>query len=41
MTGTVSLVIDGDARIVVDPGMVEDREHILGPLRAHGLARRT
>jgi glyoxylase-like metal-dependent hydrolase (beta-lactamase superfamily II) len=38
VTGTVSLVLDGETRIVVDPGMVEDREHILGPLRAHGLA---
>jgi glyoxylase-like metal-dependent hydrolase (beta-lactamase superfamily II) len=36
VTGTVSLVLDGDAVIVVDPGMVEDREHILGPLRRHG-----
>ena len=35
---TVSLVLDGDARIVVDPGMVADREQILGPLRGHGLA---
>ncbi|MGH2488627.1 MAG: MBL fold metallo-hydrolase [Candidatus Limnocylindria bacterium] len=35
---TVSLVLDGDARIVVDPGMVGDRQDILGPLRNHGLA---
>jgi len=35
---TVSLVLDGDARIVVDPGMVADREQIIGPLRGHGLA---
>jgi glyoxylase-like metal-dependent hydrolase (beta-lactamase superfamily II) len=35
--GTVSLVVDGDARIVVDPGMVADRSEILDPLRAHGL----
>lgn len=35
--GTVSLVQDGDARIVVDPGMVADREEILGPLRSAGL----
>jgi glyoxylase-like metal-dependent hydrolase (beta-lactamase superfamily II) len=36
--GTVSLVLDGDARIVVDPGMVADRSEILDPLAAHGLA---
>ena len=36
--GTVSLVVDGDQRIVVDPGMVADREEILGPLRDLGLA---
>ena len=35
---TVSLVVDGGARIVVDPGMVADREDILGPLRDRGLA---
>jgi len=34
---TVSLVEDGDARIVVDPGMVANREAILGPLRSRGL----
>jgi glyoxylase-like metal-dependent hydrolase (beta-lactamase superfamily II) len=38
VTGTVSLVVDGAARIVVDPGMVADREDILGPLREHGIA---
>lgn len=37
-TGTVSLVVDGDAVIVVDPGMVADREDILVPLRAQGFA---
>ena len=37
VTGTVSLVEDGDARIVVDPGMVANRDEILDPLRARGL----
>jgi glyoxylase-like metal-dependent hydrolase (beta-lactamase superfamily II) len=37
VSGTVSLVLDGDARLVVDPGMVADREEILGPLRQHGV----
>jgi glyoxylase-like metal-dependent hydrolase (beta-lactamase superfamily II) len=31
---TVSLVRDGEARIVVDPGMVADRRLILDPIRA-------
>jgi glyoxylase-like metal-dependent hydrolase (beta-lactamase superfamily II) len=34
--GTVSLVQDGDALIVVDPGMVADREEILAPLVSLG-----
>jgi glyoxylase-like metal-dependent hydrolase (beta-lactamase superfamily II) len=34
---SVSLVRDGDAVIVVDPGMVADRELILAPLRGAGL----
>jgi len=37
VAGTVSLVIDGSAVIVVDPGMVADRELILAPLRALGV----
>ncbi len=37
VSGTVSLIVDGDARLVVDPGLVADREQILGPLREHGL----
>ena len=37
-TATVSLVLDGEAVIVVDPGMVADREDIIGPLRALGHA---
>ncbi len=36
--GTVSLVEDGDIRIVVDPGMVADREEILAPLISLGLS---
>jgi glyoxylase-like metal-dependent hydrolase (beta-lactamase superfamily II) len=34
---TVSLVRDGEARIVVDPGMVADRRLILDPIRAFEL----
>jgi glyoxylase-like metal-dependent hydrolase (beta-lactamase superfamily II) len=37
VAGTVSLIIDGDARLVVDPGMVPSTEAILGPLREHGV----
>ena len=33
---SVSLIEDGDAIIVVDPGLVATREAILDPLRAHG-----
>ena len=36
--GTVSLIRDGDALIVVDPGLVPDRSVILGPLRDLGVA---
>jgi glyoxylase-like metal-dependent hydrolase (beta-lactamase superfamily II) len=38
VSGTVTLIIDGDAVIVVDPGMVADREALLGALAAHGPA---
>ena len=38
VAGTVSLVRDADRVVVVDPGMVADRELILGPLRALGVA---
>lgn len=38
VASSVSLVIDGDAVIVVDPGMVADRELILAPLRGLGFA---
>ena len=37
VASTVTLIRDGAAEIVVDPGMVADRELILGPLRAAGL----
>jgi glyoxylase-like metal-dependent hydrolase (beta-lactamase superfamily II) len=35
---TISLVRDGDAVIVVDPGMVAERARILEPLRAAGVS---
>jgi glyoxylase-like metal-dependent hydrolase (beta-lactamase superfamily II) len=37
VAGTVSLVRDGDRIVVVDPGMVADRDRILGPLRDLGV----
>ncbi len=37
VASTVSLVVDGEALIVVDPGMVADRDLILGPLRRHAV----
>jgi glyoxylase-like metal-dependent hydrolase (beta-lactamase superfamily II) len=37
VAGTVTLVRDGNAVIVVDPGMVADRRSILDPIRALGL----
>ncbi|MDP9468937.1 MAG: MBL fold metallo-hydrolase [Chloroflexota bacterium] len=37
VASSVSLVIDGEATIVVDPGMVADREMILAPLRRQGI----
>jgi glyoxylase-like metal-dependent hydrolase (beta-lactamase superfamily II) len=36
VSGTVTLIIDGAAVIVVDPGMVADREALLARLRSHG-----
>lgn len=33
---TVSLVIDGDQRIVIDPGLAPSQDAISGPLRNHG-----
>lgn len=38
VAGTIALVQDGDAVIVVDPGMVADRRSILDPLRDLGIA---
>jgi len=37
VAGTVSLVRDADRVVVVDPGMVADRDLILRPLREHGV----
>ncbi len=37
VAGTVSLIRDADRVVVVDPGMVADRELILGPLRELGV----
>jgi glyoxylase-like metal-dependent hydrolase (beta-lactamase superfamily II) len=38
VSGTVTLIRDGNAVIVVDPGMVADRDALLAALRAHGPA---
>ena len=38
VSGTVTLIRDGDAVIIVDPGMVADRDALLAALRAHGPA---
>ncbi len=38
VASTVSVVIDGDQLVVVDPGMVPDRSHILDPLGPLGIA---
>jgi glyoxylase-like metal-dependent hydrolase (beta-lactamase superfamily II) len=40
VASSVSLVLDGEATIVVDPGMVTATELILAPLRALGLGPR-
>ena len=37
VAGTVSLIRDGDAIVVVDPGMVSHRNVILDPLREAGI----
>jgi glyoxylase-like metal-dependent hydrolase (beta-lactamase superfamily II) len=37
VAASVSLVLDGEAVIVVDPGMVSDRSLIVGSLREHGM----
>ena len=36
VAGTVTLILDGDVVIVVDPGMVASREALLAALAAHG-----
>jgi glyoxylase-like metal-dependent hydrolase (beta-lactamase superfamily II) len=36
VAGTVTLIIDGDAVIIVDPGMVASRAALLAALAAHG-----
>ncbi len=36
VAGTVTLILDGDAVIIVDPGMVASREALLAVLAAHG-----
>ncbi len=36
VAGTVTLILDGDAVIVVDPGMVASREALLAALAEHG-----
>ena len=36
VSGTVTLIIDGGAVIIVDPGMVADRGTLLAALTAHG-----
>jgi glyoxylase-like metal-dependent hydrolase (beta-lactamase superfamily II) len=36
VSGTVTLIVDGPAVIVVDPGMVADRASLLGALTARG-----
>jgi glyoxylase-like metal-dependent hydrolase (beta-lactamase superfamily II) len=36
VSGTVTLILDGPAVIVVDPGMVADRGALVGALAAHG-----
>ena len=38
VSGTVTLIRDGDAVIIVDPGMVADRDALLAALKAHGPA---
>ena len=37
VSSTVSLILDGDARLVVDPGMVADRRQIIDGLARHGV----
>jgi len=35
---TVTLIVDGDVAVVVDPGMVSSRANLLAALTAHGVA---
>src|SRR5580704_1652513 len=37
VAGTVTLIIDGDAVIVVDPGMVSSRDELLAAIAQHGV----
>jgi glyoxylase-like metal-dependent hydrolase (beta-lactamase superfamily II) len=37
VTGTITLILDGEARLIVDPGMVPGRASFLERLRGHGL----
>lgn len=37
VASTITLVLDGEAIVVVDPGMVADRALLIGRLREHGL----
>ena len=37
VSSTVSLILDGDARVVVDPGMVPNRRAIVDALARHGV----
>jgi glyoxylase-like metal-dependent hydrolase (beta-lactamase superfamily II) len=36
VASTVTLIVDGDAVIIVDPGMVPSRERLLAALAGHG-----
>ncbi|MDA8196624.1 MAG: MBL fold metallo-hydrolase [Actinomycetota bacterium] len=38
VASTVSLVVDGDRKIIVDPGMVASRDNILAPLGKLGVS---
>jgi glyoxylase-like metal-dependent hydrolase (beta-lactamase superfamily II) len=38
VAGTVTLIVDGDVVVVVDPGMVASREALLAALASHGFS---
>jgi glyoxylase-like metal-dependent hydrolase (beta-lactamase superfamily II) len=38
VSGTVTLIVDGDAVIIVDPGMVSSRDALLAAVAGHGIA---